>query len=102
MKNINPEKLAENAQQVADIIKQLANPNRLMILCCLADEELTVGELNSQINLSQSALSQHLAKLRESQLVATRRASQTIYYRIADQRVSELLQTLQEKFCPEL
>ena len=58
-------KLLENAQHVSIILKQLANPYRLIILCSLAHNELTVGGLNEQVDLSQSALSQHLAKLRE-------------------------------------
>lgn len=93
------ENLLDNAQMVADILKQLSNPYRLMILCCLSDNELTVGDLNQQIDLSQSALSQHLAKLRDSDIVATRRASQTIYYRISDNKVESLLRVLHEKFC---
>jgi len=91
--------LLENAQEVAGILKQLSNPYRLMILCCLSGNELTVGDLNQRIDLSQSALSQHLAKLREHNIVATRRQSQTIFYHIANQRVEELLQVLHEKFC---
>jgi len=92
-------KLAENAQHVAAILKQLANPYRLMILCCISTGELTVGDLNQQIDLSQSALSQHLAKLRESKIVTTRRESQTIYYRISNQKIKYLLDVLQQQFC---
>lgn len=99
--NIEPHQLAENAQQVAAILKQLSNPYRLMILCCLSENELTVGDLNQQIELSQSALSQHLAKLRESDIVATRRESQTIFYHISNEKIKDLLKVLQEKFCPE-
>ncbi|MBL4941849.1 MAG: helix-turn-helix transcriptional regulator [Colwellia sp.] len=91
--------LLENAQHVAAILKQLANPYRLMILCSITTKELTVGELNKQVDLSQSALSQHLAKLRASNIVSTRRESQTIYYRIADQKISYLLEVLQQQFC---
>ncbi len=98
---IDPTKLVENAQQVAAILKQLSNPNRLMILCCISSGELTVGDLNRQINLSQSALSQHLAKLRESEIVTTRRESQTIYYRIANQKIKYLLEVLQQQFCDD-
>lgn len=94
--------LQESAQYVASILKQLSNPYRLMILCCIANEELTVGDLNEQINLSQSALSQHLAKLRESEIVTTRRESQTIYYRIANQKIKYLLEVLQKQFCDDL
>ena len=94
-------KLVENAQQVSAILKQLANPYRLMILCCISTGELTVGDLNEQVDLSQSALSQHLAKLRESEIVTTRRESQTIYYRIANQKIKYLLEVLQQQFCDE-
>ncbi|MCW8833861.1 MAG: metalloregulator ArsR/SmtB family transcription factor, partial [Colwellia sp.] len=95
----DPQKLAENAQQVAAILKQLSNPHRLMILCCITNGELTVSDLNEQINLSQSALSQHLAKLRESNIVSTRRESQAIYYKIANPKIKSLLEVLQEQFC---
>lgn len=95
------QKLLENAQGVADMLKQLSNPYRLMILCCLSDNELTVGDLNQQVSLSQSALSQHLAKLRVAEIVSTRRESQTIYYRIADPKIKDLLTVLHEKFCAD-
>ena len=98
---MDKDKLAENAQQVAAILKQLSNPHRLMILCCITSGELTVGDLNAQVNLSQSALSQHLAKLRESDIVSTRRESQTIYYKIANPKIKILLEVLQEQFCPD-
>jgi len=95
-------KLLENAQDVATILKQLANPYRLIILCSLANGELTVGNLNDQVELSQSALSQHLAKLRESKIVTTRRESQTIYYRIVNQKIKVLLEVLQQQFCEDI
>jgi len=94
--------LVENSKQVAAILKQLSNSNRLMILCCISDGEKTVGDLNNKIDLSQSALSQHLAKLRESNIVTTRRESQTIYYQIANQKIKYLLEVLQEQFCPDI
>lgn len=97
----DPQKLAENAQHVANLLKQLSNPHRLMILCCITSGELTVGDLNEQIALSQSALSQHLAKLRESNIVTTRRESQTIYYRIANPKIKVLLEVLQKEFCED-
>jgi ArsR family transcriptional regulator len=65
----------------------------------ISEQELTVGEINQQIDLSQSALSQHLAKLREQNVVATRKESQTVYYTIANPQIKDLLQVLQEKFC---
>ncbi len=98
---MDKDKLADNAQQVAAILKQLSNHHRLMILCCITNGELTVGNLNDQINLSQSALSQHLAKLRESNIVSTRRESQTIYYKIANPKIKVLLEVLQKQFCSD-
>lgn len=94
--------LLESAQYVSSILKQLSNPYRLMVLCCIANGELTVGDLNEQIDLSQSALSQHLAKLRDSEIVATRRESQTIYYRIANPKIKHLLAVLQQQFCEDI
>lgn len=97
--NIDPETLSRNAKDVAEILKQLSNENRLMILCCLAEAELSVGELNDKISLSQSALSQHLAKLRDNKLVSTRRESQTIFYKVDDPRLKALLKVLHDNFC---
>jgi len=97
--DINPQELSKNAEEIALLLKQLANKNRLMILCCLAEQELSVGELNDQISLSQSALSQHLAKLRDNQLVSTRRESQTIYYRVDNPKLQLLLKVLHDNYC---
>jgi len=80
-------------------MKALANDKRLMILCQLIDGELTVGELAARIGLSQSAMSQHLAKLRHDDLVATRREAQTIYYSLADKRAARLIQLLYDMYC---
>jgi ArsR family transcriptional regulator len=99
--NSEAEKLAKNAQEVAQILKQLSNHYRLMIVCTLSHSELTVGDLNQHIDLSQSALSQHLAKLREAKIVATRRESQTIYYRLANPKIEKLLAVLHAEFCSE-
>ena len=73
-----------------------------MILCCIANEELTVGDLNDRIDLSQSALSQHLSKLRQSKVVVTRRVSQTIYYRVENEDIKYLLKVLQDRFCENI
>lgn len=92
--------MAERAQEAEDLLKRMANKNRLMVLCVLAEqEELSVGELNTRVPLSQSALSQHLSVLREAGLVSTRRESQTIYYRLSDERAEALLHTLYQIFC---
>jgi DNA-binding transcriptional ArsR family regulator len=83
----------------AEFLKQLANPRRLMILCELLQGERSVGALEPVIGLSQSALSQHLAKLREAALVATRRESQTIYYSLADPGVGQVIAALYDLYC---
>lgn len=93
--------LAEHAGQAAALLKQLGNANRLMILCTLVSGEMSVSELNAGIPLSQSALSQHLAGLREAELVATRREGQVIFYRLQNPAVVEVLQVLKRLFCPE-
>jgi len=96
-------KLARQADEAAAHLKLLANEKRLLILCCLAARgEMTVGELVDAVGLSQSALSQHLAKLRADNLVTFRRASQTLHYRIADRRTMRLLPVLKEIFCGDL
>jgi len=90
----------ESAGRAANLLRLLGNEKRLMVLCQLADSELSVGALQARIGLSQSALSQHLALLREQGVVATRRESQTIHYRIADPAALRVIQTLAELFCP--
>jgi ArsR family transcriptional regulator, virulence genes transcriptional regulator len=96
-------KLARQAGDAAQLLKLLANEKRLLILCYLAVRgEMTVGELVGVVKLSQSALSQHLAKLRADGLVEFRRAAQTLHYRVADPRTLRLLQSLKEIFCGEL
>ena len=95
--------LAKQAGEAAQLLKMLANEKRLLILCFLAVRgEMTVGELVGVVKLSQSALSQHLAKLRADGLVEFRRASQTLHYRVADQRALRLLQVLKEIYCGDL
>jgi len=78
----------------------LSNERRLMILCQLIGGELSVGTLQGRLGLSQSALSQHLARLRADRIVATRREGQTIFYRIIDPAALQLLETLADLFCP--
>lgn len=95
--------MSANSEEAATLLRALSSGPRLLILCHLAVVgELPVGELVRRIGKSQSALSQHLAKLREQDLVTFRRDAQTLYYRIADPRVARLLDTLHEIFCPEL
>jgi ArsR family transcriptional regulator len=90
-----------SAEDAARLLRALANQRRLMILCQLARGECSVGDLQPHVELSQSALSQHLAVLREEGIVATRREGQTIWYRIADPAAAKVVATLAEIFCPE-
>ena len=93
--------LLERAGEAARLLRQLSNESRLLLLCHLAAEgEATVGALAEVVGLSQPALSQHLAKLREDGLVATRREAQAIHYRLVDPRVARVLALLRELFCP--
>ena len=93
--------LEDKAVEAAEFLKLLANPQRLLILCRLVVErEMSVGQLEEAGDLSQSALSQHLAKLRDDGLLATRREAQTIYYRIADKNVQRVLALLKDIYCP--
>ena len=90
----------ESAGRAATLLRLLGNEKRLMLLCQLADGELSVRDIQSRVGLSQSALSQHLALLREEGVVGTRRESQTIYYRIVDHAAMRVIETLAELFCP--
>jgi DNA-binding transcriptional ArsR family regulator len=93
--------LASKAAEAAQLLKLLANENRLLVLCQLAAErEMSVSALAEAVGLSQSALSQHLAKLRTDALVATRRDGQTIYYAIADRNAARILSVLKDIYCP--
>lgn len=89
-----------SAAGAARLLKALANERRLMILCLLADGERSVGELATAVGLEQSALSQHLARLRSEGVVATRRAAQTVYYRLEGPEVTAVMRTLAGIFCP--
>lgn len=96
---MDPEKMAEAARNAAGLMKLLANENRLMILCQLADGEKSVGELAALIGLGQSPLSQHLARLRQDGLVTTRRDGQSIYYSLASDEAGRIIRTLYEMYC---
>ncbi|WP_241504079.1 ArsR/SmtB family transcription factor [Pelagibaculum spongiae] len=95
----NMTELRENAGEATRLLKALANVNRLMILCMLDGIEMSVGQLNESLDLSQSALSQHLAVLRRDGLVKTRRDAQTIFYSLADPVTSEIVGVLHRRFC---
>ena len=94
--------LERKAEEVALVLRALANPRRLLLLCKLAEQgRMSVGQLTAAVGLSQSALSQHLAVMREERLVDFDRDGQTLHYRIADQRLSELLASLYQIYCAE-
>src|ERR1700684_2159083 len=96
-------KLAKQAGDAARLLKLLGNEKRLLVLCFLAARgEMTVGEIVDVVDLSQSALSQHLGKLRADGLVTFRRTSQTLHYRVADKRTLRVLQLLKEIYCGNL
>jgi DNA-binding transcriptional ArsR family regulator len=96
-------KLAKQAGEAAQLLKLLGNEKRLLVLCFLAARgEMTVGELVDVVKLSQSALSQHLSKLRADGLVTFRRTSQTLHYSVADRRALRVLQVLKEIYCGDI
>lgn len=95
--------LTKQAGEAAQLLKLLGNESRLLVLCFLAVRgEMTVGELVDVVKLSQSALSQHLARLREDGLVTFRRESQTLHYRVSDARALRLLAVLKDIFCGDI
>lgn len=98
-RDLDPARLAAKASAAAGLLRALANENRLMILCKLIEGECSVGELVAAVGLSQSALSQHLAKLRADRLVATRREAQTIHYRLASAAATRVMQLLADIYC---
>ena len=90
------------AGSVADLLKAMGNGRRLMLLCKLVENgEMRVGDLAREVALSQSACSQHLAKMRDERLIDFRRESQTLWYRIADVRIETLLATLYQLYCKD-
>lgn len=97
------EEFAARASEAADLLRAIGNEQRLLILCHLVThDEMSVGALAGTLGLSQSALSQHLAKLRAEEIVSFRREAQTIFYRVHDERAQRLLMVLRDIFCPEL
>ena len=91
--------VADHASDAAAFLKVLANDQRLLVLCCLLDGDLSVGDINDRVALSQSALSQHLGVLRDAGLVTTRRQSQTIYYTLTHGPALQIMEVLYTAFC---
>lgn len=96
---MDPAAMRLHAGEAARLLKALGNEKRLLLLCLLVDREQSVGELNARVELSQSALSQHLALLREDGLVQTRRDGQTIYYSLVPGPAQRILDTLHGIYC---
>ena len=96
------ERLQENARRASVLLKAMSNQHRLMILCQLTKGEKCVGELEEIIGLSQSALSQHLARLRRDDLVKTRRSAQTIFYSLAGPEANAVIETLYGLYCGQV
>ena len=89
------------AKEAADFIKTLGNQHRLLVLCLLVEKgELNVGQIHQHSSLSQSALSQHIAIMRDEGLISYRREAQTLYYHITDDRVFKIVSALKDIFCP--
>lgn len=93
------QELPSKSEEASQLLQLLANPKRLQILCALRGGERSVSSLEAAIDLSQSALSQHLARLRAARVVKTRRLGQSIYYALSDERAARLLEVLGELFC---
>ena len=95
------EELFENAKRASNFLKALANENRLVILCCLADGEKNVSELENLLGIRQPSLSQQLARLRADELVSTRRDSKQIYYSLASEEAEQMIGLLYNMFCAD-
>ncbi|MFK0278545.1 ArsR/SmtB family transcription factor [Ensifer sp. NPDC090286] len=93
------ETLAEKAQEAAEFVRHFSNANRLMLLCHIAQQESSVGEIQEALGIKQPALSQQLAELRQAGLVKTRRESRQIYYTISDGRAEAVMKLLFKLFC---
>jgi len=98
---MNIKKIERNVSRAAKLLKSLSNEKRLLIICTLYKTEKSVGELEEIVGLSQSALSQHLAKLRRDKIVSTRREAQTIYYSILDEAATVILGALHSLYCED-
>ncbi|EII3002263.1 helix-turn-helix transcriptional regulator [Vibrio cholerae] len=96
---IEMDEMKKNAEEVAELLRVMAHPERLMVLCQLTQSEMGVGQLQQGSTLSQSAFSQHLTVLRKQGIIQARKESQQVFYRLADSRITALIQSLQNVFC---
>ena len=95
------EKMHSSAADVSDLLKLLGHPDRLMVLCQLKFGEQSVGELSRSLDIKQSPLSQHLARMRHEGVVTSRRDAQTVYYSIADDKVASVIGVLYDLYCAD-
>lgn len=100
--NMNLQDMVNNSAKAVKLLKAVSNERRLLILCHLLNGELSVGEMNEKLGLSQSALSQHLALLRRNKLVKTRKEAQTVFYSMNSKEVESLIALLHKMYCPKL
>lgn len=98
---MNLEDMLKNSAQAVKLLKAVSNERRLIILCHLLEGEMSVGEINEKLDLSQSALSQHLALLRKHKLVKTRKEAQTVFYRLNSEEAEALIALLHKLYCAE-
>ncbi|NQV81887.1 MAG: winged helix-turn-helix transcriptional regulator [Alphaproteobacteria bacterium] len=99
LEKLNIKKMERSAAQASALMRALGHEKRLLILCHLSGGELSVGELAGRVDLPQSPLSQHLARLRKDGLVDTRREAQTIYYRLNNPAAAKIVKTLYKTYC---
>lgn len=99
MEAVNIDQMKSNAVEVSELLKIMAHPERLMVLCQLTKGEVGVRQLQQSSSLGQSAFSQHLTVLRKHELIKARKESQQVFYSLADSRVAQLIQSLQTVFC---
>jgi len=96
---MNPELMIDNAARASDLMKLLGHPHRLMLLCELNQGECSVGELSRRIDISQSLVSQHLARMRHEGVVASRRDAQSVLYSLNGSEISQVIGLLYELYC---
>lgn len=97
--NLDVEEMAERSQVLAQILKKMSHPERLVVLCQLVEGEMGVAELQKRTTLSQSAFSQHLALLRKQGIVKVRKEAHQVFYSLADSQVACLLTCMHKIFC---
>ncbi|EJI84960.1 nodulation protein NolR [Alishewanella aestuarii B11] len=98
---MNLDDMLKNSAQAVKLLKAVSNERRLIILCHLLEGEMSVGEINEKLDLSQSALSQHLALLRKHKLVKTRKEAQTVFYRLNSAEAEALIALMHKLYCSE-